>query len=111
MPRFLTVAVRKAMLLAGLGSVAALPTEAPLITVLLSGAAGLTWTTRTKLALAPAASVPSRAETTPVPPTAGADVVTPVGAVKDTKVVPEGTRSVTRTPWASEGPALVTDRV
>src|SRR5205823_448804 len=67
----------------------------------------LTWTTRVKVALAPAARVVSVAVTVPVPPAGGVVAVNPAAGVKDTKVVPVGTASVSCTAWALEGPALV----
>src|SRR5436305_9704816 len=80
------------------------------LTVLETAGAGkveATWTTMVKVGAAPAAK-PARVKVTvPVPPTAGAVVVQPAGAVAETKVVPAGMPPVRLTAWASQGPMSV----
>src|SRR5207253_1764286 len=67
----------------------------------------LAFTTRVKVALAPAASFPI-AVMLPVPPTAGLVAVKPAAGVNDTNVVPVGMASVNWTACASLGPASLT---
>src|SRR5439155_1115602 len=106
-----TVVVAVDVLLPGVGSVVLLETFAVLDKVEPLASLALTLTTRVKVALAPAARVAAVVVTVPVPPTVGVVDVKPTGAVKDTKVVPVGTASVSATLCASLGPVLVRVRV
>src|SRR5437763_1570262 len=69
----------------------------------------LTWTTRVKVALAPAARLERLSVTVPPLPAAGVDdpKAGPLSWDRETKAVPAGSGSLTATPWASLGPALL----
>src|SRR5207244_9372571 len=86
-------------------------TLAVLVSVLPSGVLVLTRTTMVKVAVAPLASDAVVQVTVPVVPTAGVVQVQPAGLVIDWKVVCDGSRSVTVTFAAVEGPLLVSARV
>src|SRR2546423_450353 len=100
----LTVVKAEAVLLLLLGSVVVVEAVAELVIVVPLGVLAATRTTIVKLGAAPAATVARVKVTLPMPPTAGAAVVQPAGAVAETKVVPAGRVSATLTPWASLGP-------
>src|SRR5262249_25243858 len=104
----LTVVVAVPVLLAGVGSVVALPAVALLDSVAPFGVAELTCTTIVNTAVSPAATVALENTTLPVPPTAGALRLhpTPVVTTADTNEVLAGTASVTVTDCASLGPLL-----
>src|SRR5438093_701212 len=106
-----TVVVAVAVLLARLGSKVVELTVAVLAIVLPSGAAGLTWTTRVNVAVAPLASVAVVQLTVPVKPAAGVVQVQPAGVGIDWKVVSGGSRSFIVTLAAAFGPALLTAMV
>lgn len=101
----MTGVISIAELLPGPGSFDVLVTEAVLLIV--DPAAAMTRTTSVILAEPPNAIGPSEQVTGPVPPGGGAVKVPWLGAT-DTKVVPAGTLSVTVTPVAVLGPALLT---
>jgi hypothetical protein len=86
------------------GSFDALDTTTVLLIV--EPGAALTFTTRVTLADPPRRIVPSEQVTFPVPPSGGA-VDVPWLVVTETNVVPAGTVSVTVTPVAELGPALL----
>src|SRR5207248_2044154 len=100
----LTTSVKTKLVMGGsVGSV--VEVSAAVLVMTPAGRAALTLTTSVNTALAPLASVGVVAVTVPVPPTAGVMVVQPAGAMKETKVVPTGTTSVSVTAWAWQGPA------
>jgi hypothetical protein len=103
-----TVVEALAVLFAALGSVAAEPTLAVLLTVPL--AVALVATTSVKLAAPPLASVARLHVTVPPAPTAGVVQVKagPEFCTPDTNVVPAGNASVSVTLCALLGPALLT---
>src|SRR5688572_25154063 len=96
-------------LLPGVGSVVAEETVAVLAMIVPSGTSLSTFTTRTNVAVAPAASVGLVDVTVPPElPTAGSMLFQPAGSTNDTNVVPGGITSVSVTLAASLGPLLVT---
>src|SRR5215213_12026557 len=103
----LTVVLAEPVLLVGLESGVELVAVAELLMVLPARTFAPTWTTIVKLGAAPAVAVALAKETVPVPPTAGAVVVHPAGAVAETNVVPAGRVSERPTLCASLGPAFV----
>src|SRR5262245_45566946 len=102
-----TVVVVVAVLLPGVGSVAAEPAVAVLVIVEPSAALELRWTMIEKTADSPLAAVPFVKVIVPVPPTAGVVLVQPAGAAAETNVVPAGITSVIVTVWASLAPLFV----
>src|SRR5216117_1196691 len=106
-----TVVVAMAVLFMRFGSKVAELTVAALTIVLPSGAAGLTWTTRVKVAVAPLASVAVVQFTVPGEPTAGVVQVQPAGVGIDCNVVSSGSGSFMVTLAAAFGPALLTPMV
>ena len=107
--RLVTVVVAVAELLVELGSeVAELLTVAVLEMVVPSAVAGMTWTTRVKVAVAPLARGDVVQLTVPVVPTAGVVQDQPAGAATDWKVVCDGNGSLMVTLTAAFGPALPT---
>src|SRR5438034_1034468 len=106
-----TVVVAMAVLFMRFGSKVAELTVAALTIVLPSGAAGLTWTTRVKVAVAPLASVAVVQFTVPGEPTAGVVQVQPAGVGIDWNVVSSGSGSFMVTLAAAFGPALLTPMV
>src|SRR5882724_7293040 len=103
-----TVVVAVAVLLARLGSKVVELTVAVLAIVLPSGAAGLTWTARVKVAVAPLASVAVVQLTVPGEPAAGVVHAQPAGVGIDWNVVSGGSGSFMVTLAAAFGPALLT---
>jgi hypothetical protein len=103
-----TVVVAVAVLFRRFGSDVVEVTVAVLETMVLSGVAELTWTTRVNMAVVPLASEPVVHVTVPVDPTAGVVHVQPVGAEIDWNVVSAGRTSVIATLAAAFGPALLT---
>src|SRR5262245_2264871 len=99
-----------AELFAGTTSRVVLVTVAVLVIVALAGVLRLTRTVTWKTAEAPGARLAVVAVRVPVPPAAGVARLNPGPAVccAATNVVPAGTTSVSRTPSAGLGPALVT---
>ena len=97
-------------MLAWFGSLVVLETDAVLLIVVPSTTSGLTFTTRVKVAVAPAATDAMLQLTVPVPPTVGVLHVNvgPVFWVKERNVVLAGTVSLSATLAASVGPGLVT---
>src|SRR5437773_2291247 len=106
-----TLVVAVAVLFMRFGSKVAELTVAALTIVLPSGAAGLTWTTRVKVAVAPLASVAVVQFTVPGEPTAGVVQVQPAGVGIDWNVVSGGSGSFIVTLAAAFGPALLTPMV
>src|SRR5438034_867290 len=106
-----TLVVAVAVLFRGFGSKVAELTVAALAIVLPSSAAGLTWTARVKVAVAPLASVAVVQFTVPGEPTAGVVQVQPAGVGIDWNVVSSGSRSFMVTLAAAFGPALLTPMV
>src|SRR2546425_664210 len=104
-----TVVVAMAVLLVRFGSkVVAELTVAVLESVLPSSAAGLTWTPRVKVAVAPLANEPMVQFTVPVEPAAGVVQLQPAGVGIDWNVVSAGSGSFIVTLAAAFGPALLT---
>src|SRR5439155_6559440 len=103
--------VAMAVLLAGLGSKVEELTFAVLVSVLPARVLVLTRTTMVKVAVAPLTNDAVVQVTVPVVPTAGVGQVQPAGLVIDWKVLCDGSRSVTVTFAAVEGPLLVSTRV
>ena len=103
-----TVVVAVAVLFRRFGSDVVEVTVAVLETMVLSGVAELTWTTRVNMAVVPLASEPVVHVTVPVDPTAGVVHVQSVGAAIDWNVVCAGSGSVIVTLAAALGPALLT---
>src|SRR5437762_2324905 len=106
-----TVVVVAAVLLARFGSNVIELTVAVLEMMVPSGAAGLTWTARVKVAVAPLAIHAVVQLTVPVDPAAGVVQVQPAGVVMDWKVVSAGSTSLIATLAAVFGPALLTPMV
>src|SRR5438067_1379997 len=106
-----TVVVAAAALLAGSGSKVAELTVAVLEMTVPSGAAGLTWTARVKVAVAPLAIDAVVQLTVPVDPAAGVVQVEPRGVGMEWKVVSAGSASFIATLAAVFGPALLTPTV
>src|SRR5438034_362990 len=106
-----TLVVAVAVLFRGFGSKVAELTVAALAIVLPSSAAGLTWTARVKVAVAPLASVAVVQFTVPGEPAAGVVQVQPAGVGIDWNVVSSGSRSFMVTLAAAFGPALLTPMV
>src|SRR5438046_1320786 len=106
-----TLVVAVAVLFMRFGSKVAELTVAAFTIVLPSGAAGLTWTTRVKVAVAPLASVAVVQFTVPGEPTAGVVQVQPAGVGIDWNVVSSGSGSFMVTLAAAFGPALLTPMV
>src|SRR2546430_17347660 len=106
----LTVVVVVAELFPGTLSVVPLDIVAVLLIVVPLGVFALTFTTRLKLALAPAANVAIAHVTVPVPPAAGLVQVNagPLICATDTNVVFAGVASLSEAFWASLGPAFAT---
>src|SRR5690242_12055384 len=92
-----TVVVAVLLLLPADGSVVVVAAVAVLLMTVPLAVLALTLTTIVKTAVSPAVDVAFEKTTLPVPPTAGADVLQPlpVVTVALTKVVPDGTASVT----------------
>src|SRR3989449_5209 len=103
-----TVVVAMAVLLRRLESKVAELTVAVLVSVLPSGAAGLTWTARVKVAVAPLANKAVVQFTVPVEPAAGVVQLQPAGVGIDWNVVCGGSGSFMVTLAAAFGPALLT---
>src|SRR6266511_4102671 len=105
-----TTVVWVAELLAAFGSVVVVVTVAVLLSVEPLAALGLTWTTRVKVALAPAAKLAAVAVKVPVPPTGGVVRLNagPLVCIADTNVVLAGIRSLSVALAAALGPALLT---
>src|SRR4051812_40333081 len=104
-PKGATVDVAVAVLLLTFDSLLALTVA--VFEMLVPAAAVLsTWTMRVKVAVAPEEKVERVLVIVPVPPTAGVVFDHPTGAVNETKVVLTGTRSVSETLVASDGPLL-----
>src|SRR3989441_184440 len=103
-----TVVVAMAVLLRRFASKVAELTVAVLVSVLPSGAAGLTWTARVKVAVAPLANKAVVQFTVPVEPAAGVVQLQPVGVGIDWNVVCAGNGSFMITLAAAFGPALLT---
>ena len=97
-------------LLAGLGSLVVLETDAVLLIVVPSGTLELTFTTSVKVAVAPAARLAMLQLTAPVPPTIGVVHVNvgPEFWVNERNVVLAGIVSLSPTLTASLGPGLET---
>src|SRR5262245_22953252 len=94
----------------GIGGVWSLSTVTVLMMAWLGGAVALTFTTSTKVALAPGASVTAVAVKKPVPPTGGVMSVKvgPVVCMADTTVVLAGMGSLSTTFVRGVGPVLLT---
>src|SRR5690242_3919224 len=104
-----TAVVAVAVLLAGVGSVVALPAVAELVMVVPFAVFELTLTTIVKTDEPPATSEGFVNISVPVPPTAVLSVrAQPAGVVVDTKVVLAGIASFSVTDWASLGPLFCT---
>src|SRR5882672_9373481 len=104
-----TLVVAMAVLLVRFGSkVVAELTVAVLVSVLPSSAAGLTWTPRVKVAVAPLANEAMVQFTVPVEPAAGVVQLQPAGVGIDWNVVCAGSGSFIVTLAAAFGPALLT---
>src|SRR2546427_39398 len=107
-----TVVVAMAVLLVRFGSkVVAELTVAVLESVLPSSAAGLTWTPRVKVAVAPLANEPMVQFTVPVEPAAGVVQLQPAGVGIDWNVVSAGSGSFIVTLAAAFGPRSEERRV
>src|SRR2546430_2183977 len=98
-----TVVVSESRLLARRGSLVVDSMVTSLMIGVPAGTAALTVTTIVNTVFAPAASAGVSTRT----PVTRMVAVQPVGAVKETKVVPSGSWSKSSTFWASLGPALV----
>src|SRR5438093_695886 len=103
-----TVVVALAVLFRRFGSKVAELTLAVLAIVLPSSAAGLTWTARVKVAVAPLASDGVVQFTIPGEPAAGVVQLQPAGVGIDWNVVSSGSGSFMITLAAAFGPALLT---
>jgi len=104
--RALTVVLAAPVLFPELGSGVELAAVAELLMVLPARTLAPMCTTMVKVGAAPAATVGLAKVTVPVPPTAGAAMVQPAGALAETNVVPAGRVSETLTLCASLGPAF-----
>src|SRR5215217_7543449 len=82
-----TVVLELPVLLPEFGSVVVLVAVAELLIVVPASTLAFTLVTITKVAVAPAGTVGLAKVTVPVPPTGGASVLQPAGAVAETKVV------------------------